>query len=42
MHHKKTLGLIGMKERTFMMGGKYVIMSQIGKGTSVLVSVPVE
>jgi signal transduction histidine kinase len=42
MHHKKTLGLIGMKERTLMMGGKYVIMSQIGKGTSVLVSVPVE
>ena len=37
---KKTLGLLGMKERTQMMGGRYEIISQPGKGTTVLVSVP--
>lgn len=40
IHHKKTLGLLSMKERTLMMGGKYIIRSEIGKGTSILVSVP--
>lgn len=39
-HHKKTLGILSMKERTLMMGGKYIIQSEIGKGTSILVSVP--
>jgi len=38
--HKKTLGLLGMKERTLMMGGKYDIISLTGKGTTVAVSVP--
>jgi signal transduction histidine kinase len=42
IHHKKTMGLLGMKERTLMMGGKCILMSEIGKGTSVLVSVPVQ
>ncbi len=41
IQHKKTLGLLGMKERTLMMGGKYEIKSTIGKGTIVIVSVPV-
>ncbi|MEO8711603.1 MAG: histidine kinase [Parafilimonas sp.] len=39
-HHTKTLGILSMKERTLMMGGKYIIQSEIGKGTSILVSVP--
>jgi PAS domain S-box-containing protein len=37
----KTLGILGMKERTAMMGGTYEINSQPGKGTLVVVSVPV-
>jgi signal transduction histidine kinase len=39
---KKTLGLLGMKERTTMMGGKYEIKSSKGNGTTVLISVPFE
>ncbi|MEO5683270.1 MAG: PAS domain S-box protein [Chitinophagaceae bacterium] len=39
---KKTLGLLGMKERTLMMGGSYEIISQPGKGTTVLVAAPFE
>jgi len=39
---KKTLGLLGMKERTLMMGGKYEIKSKKGLGTTVLVNVPFE
>lgn len=37
---KKTLGILGMKERSFMMGGSYEISSASGKGTLVVVSVP--
>ncbi len=37
---KKTLGLLGMKERTLMMGGEYEIISAPEKGTRVIVSVP--
>lgn len=37
---KRTLGLLGMRERTVMIGGKYKISSNDGKGTVVLVSVP--
>ena len=40
--NKKTLGLLGMKERTMMMGGKYEIISEPGNGTTILVTVPVE
>lgn len=36
----KTLGLLGMKERAQMMGGKFQIESRQGKGTSVHVTVP--
>ena len=39
---QKTLGLLGMKERTEAMGGQYVISSADGKGTSVIVSIPVD
>jgi len=38
--NKKTLGLLGMKERTNLLGGSYEITSKPGKGTSVLIIVP--
>lgn len=38
----KTLGLLGMKERTMGMGGKYSIESIPGKGTTVKVLLPVD
>lgn len=37
---KKTLGILGMKERTFMMGGRYEFKSEPGSGTCIRVSVP--
>ena len=37
---KKTLGILGMRERSFMMGGTYEINSAPGKGTVVTVIVP--
>ncbi|HSN61132.1 MAG TPA: PAS domain-containing sensor histidine kinase [Ferruginibacter sp.] len=37
---KKTLGLLGMKERTNLLGGSYEITSKPGKGTSVVIIVP--
>ncbi|RYF91498.1 MAG: PAS domain S-box protein [Chitinophagaceae bacterium] len=38
--NKKTLGLLGMKERTNLLGGSYEITSSPGQGTSVLIIVP--
>ncbi|MFI5156489.1 MAG: PAS domain S-box protein, partial [Chitinophagales bacterium] len=37
---KKTFGLMGIKERTEMLGGRYSILSEPGKGTSITVSIP--
>jgi signal transduction histidine kinase len=37
----KTLGLLGMKERAAMIGGQLQITSTPGRGTKVLISVPV-
>lgn len=37
---KKTLGLLGMKERALMIGGEYKITGAPGKGTTVEVTVP--
>lgn len=37
---KKTLGILGMKERSFMMGGTYEVKSKPGKGTRVMITVP--
>ena len=37
---RKTLGLLGMKERATMIGGKLRIHSAPGKGTTVLINVP--
>lgn len=36
----KTLGLLGMKERAAMIGGKLEINSAPGKGTSIVITVP--
>jgi PAS domain S-box-containing protein len=38
---KRTLGILGMKERSAMIGGNYEINSIPGKGTTVVVSVPI-
>jgi PAS domain S-box-containing protein len=38
--NKRTLGILGMKERTEMLGGKYEISSEVGHGTTVVVSIP--
>ena len=40
MTTKKTLGLLGMKERSMMMGGVYNISSAKGTGTTVTVIIP--
>lgn len=37
---RKTLGLLGMKERVTMLNGLYNIVSEVGKGTTVFVSIP--
>ncbi|MEO8405516.1 MAG: sensor histidine kinase, partial [Chitinophagaceae bacterium] len=39
---RKTMGLLGMKERVLMMGGTLHFDSAVGKGTSVTVTVPFE
>ena len=40
--NKRTLGILGMQERTAMMGGTYHIEGKPGKGTIVLVTVPLK
>lgn len=37
---KRTLGVLGMKERAIVMGGEYLISGKPGKGTTIVVSVP--
>jgi PAS domain S-box-containing protein len=39
---KKTLGLLGMKERALMMGGEFKVESELGKGTTLIVTVPIK
>jgi PAS domain S-box-containing protein len=39
---KKTLGLLGMKERILMLDGVYEINSQPGNGTEIVVTVPLQ
>jgi PAS domain S-box-containing protein len=39
---KKTLGLLGMKERASMMGGTFSIASEPGRGTAITVTIPAE
>ena len=38
--NKKTLGLLGIKERTLLMGGTYEIKTHPGKGAETIISVP--
>ena len=35
---KKTLGLLGMKERSLMMGGRFEINSKAGEGTTIVIT----
>jgi PAS domain S-box-containing protein len=39
---KKTLGVLGMKERAAGIGGEYIISGKPGKGTAITVSVPLQ
>ena len=39
---KGTFGLLGIKERTAMMGGRYTVSSSPGNGTTITVSVPLK
>jgi signal transduction histidine kinase len=41
LRKKKSLGLIGIRERTSMLGGEVAIFSVTGVGTTVKVSIPV-
>jgi signal transduction histidine kinase len=36
----KSLGLLGMRERAYLLGGKVDIEGQVGKGTTVVLSIP--
>ena len=40
VENKKTLGLLGMKERTIMMGGSFIFKSGKGECTSILIRIP--
>ncbi|HRO71155.1 MAG TPA: PAS domain-containing sensor histidine kinase, partial [Chitinophagaceae bacterium] len=40
VYAKKTYGIVGMRERTAMMGGKYQLETTPGMGTTILVQVP--
>lgn len=42
IHTTDTLGLLGMKERAEMGGGRFIIEGKAGEGTHVTVSLPVE
>ncbi|MFC0775675.1 histidine kinase [Terrimonas alba] len=42
VEHKKTLGLVGMRERAIMMGGTYIINSSPGNGTITEVIIPTD
>jgi len=42
LSENKSLGILGMRERTMLIGGEFTIKGEIGKGTTVSVKVPVE
>ena len=42
INHKKTLGLLGMRERIQLINGNYEINGNSGKGTSVIITVPLK
>jgi PAS domain S-box-containing protein len=39
-HGTKTLGLLGMRERTAMLGGKFILESEPGVGTTIVMTIP--
>lgn len=41
IENKKTLGILGMRERVDLMGGEFKMISTPGKGTTITVSIPV-
>lgn len=41
LYHPRSLGLLGMKERAYILGGSVVISGEPGRGTSVKVVMPV-
>jgi signal transduction histidine kinase len=42
INKKKTLGLLGIKERTLLMGGTYEIKTKPGEGAEITISIPLE
>jgi signal transduction histidine kinase len=40
VQNKKSFGILGMKERVLSQSGKFEILSKIGKGTKIIVTVP--
>jgi signal transduction histidine kinase len=42
INQKKSLGILGMKERTIMLGGSYYISSKKNEGVTVLVKLPLD
>jgi PAS domain S-box-containing protein len=40
INKKKTLGLLGIKERTLLMGGTYEIKTKPGEGSEITISIP--
>ena len=40
LHSPKSLGLLGIRERAFLLGGSVDIESKVGKGTTVTLSIP--
>lgn len=39
---KHTLGILGMKERTLVMNGKFNIQTKLGEGTAIMIVVPLQ
>jgi len=42
INKKKTLGLLGIKERTLLMGGTYEIKTKPGEGAEITISIPLD
>jgi PAS domain S-box-containing protein len=40
LSERKTMGIVGMRERTLILGGEFEILSREGNGTTVLLSIP--
>jgi signal transduction histidine kinase len=41
INNKRTLGLLGIKERTLLLGGTYEFKSTPGKGSETVISIPI-